>query len=188
MINDIIIVDNVFKNPDSLINLAKEQAFYTSLNHPEFENGAKWEGSRSSDLVSQNKEKFLPFFNELLTRTLETTFVSLHSNVKKHWYFRSYFHLLTEENIFSKDWIHTDQDVSYAGIVYLSKDLDNTSGTTIFKNKKEIYIEDVFNRLVMYRADYEHSAKSGFGQSVHNGRLTLNFFVKQIYFEISNHN
>ena len=77
-----------------------------------------------------------------------------------------------------KTWIHKD-DVEWAGVLFLTPDAPVNSGTGIFNENKKLVtmIGNIYNRLVLYRGDLFHrSMVSGFGSTVHDGRLTQVFF------------
>lgn len=119
---------------------------------------------------------------------------------------RSFFQVCREED--GDSWIHQDNDVDIAGILYLSPNAPISSGTTLYKcndyntwlstpidkmmqinrvEQKELYdklfspvdvIGNVYNRLVMYKGDIFHKSNDYFGSTMTDSRLTQVFFVK----------
>jgi hypothetical protein len=119
---------------------------------------------------------------------------------------RSFFQVCKESD--GDSWIHQDNDVDIAGLLYLSPDAPVSSGTTLYKcndhnrwaslnmdqmtkinrvEKKDLYdslftpvdvIGNVYNRLVMYRGDIFHKSNDYFGTTLHDSRLTQVFFLK----------
>jgi hypothetical protein len=88
----------------------------------------------------------------------------------------------------------------WSGLVYLSPDAPRSSGTTIWRDKESglcvatygskfyydifrfelaLLVENVFNRLVLFRENVLHRAEHGFGQGK-NARLTQTFFFPAI--------
>lgn len=119
---------------------------------------------------------------------------------------RSFFQLCREED--GDSWIHQDNDVDVAGILYLSPVAPISSGTTLYRcndhnawaslpinqmmqinriEQKELHdnlfspvdiIGNVYNRLVMYKGDIFHKSNDYFGSTMEDSRLTQVFFLK----------
>ena len=119
---------------------------------------------------------------------------------------RSFFQLCREED--GDSWIHQDNDVDVAALLYLSPDAPISSGTTLYKcndynywssldidqmtkinrvEKRDLYdnlfspvdvIGNVYNRLVMYRGDIFHKSNDYFGSTIQDSRLTQIFFLR----------
>mgnify|MGYP003348565657 CR=1 FL=1 len=49
-------------------------------------------------------------------------------------------------------------------------------------NGKEIIVKNEFNKLVLYKPSFYHSAQGGFGSDVNDCRLTLTLFVNALRF------
>jgi hypothetical protein len=118
---------------------------------------------------------------------------------------KSYFQICTEDD--GDSWIHQDNDVDLAAILYLSPNAPPTSGTSLFRcndyrawqnldiktmmqinrvEAKDLYdnlftpidtFGNVYNRLVMYRGDEFHKSNDYFGKGKDDGRLTQVFFL-----------
>lgn len=119
---------------------------------------------------------------------------------------RSFFQICKEND--GDSWIHQDNDVDVAALLYLSPNAPVSSGTTLYKcndhkawlsldinqmmqinriEQKELYdrlftpvdiIGNVYNRLVMYRGDIFHKSNDYFGSTLQDSRLTQVFFLK----------
>jgi hypothetical protein len=101
----------------------------------------------------------------------------------------------------STKWIHSDYENNYAAVVYLTPNAPEGTGTSFYKNKstnsefdisgipfskeecmdfdrwEEVkYLENVYNRCIIFNAKRYHSAKNYFGNSIENGRLFQVFF------------
>ena len=174
MINSLLIVDNVFRDPDRIIELARSHEYYTNQDAE-----LTWQGIRSKELISYDYNTYSEVVNEMVNKSIEKTFGN-GINVDFKWYMNLYFHQLLSNDIMTDDWFHTDKKCCYAGIVYLSKNPPADSGTIVNTGTEILNIDNVFNRMVLYRSDYIHSAKSGFGNSINDSRLTLTFFVTSI--------
>lgn len=119
---------------------------------------------------------------------------------------RSYFQICRSSD--GDSWIHQDNDVDIAALLYLSPNAPVSSGTTLYecrdytkwqnlsmdemtkinrKERQDLYndlfdpvdvIGNVYNRLVMYRGDIFHKSNDYFGTTKQDGRLTQVFFLK----------
>jgi len=91
------------------------------------------------------------------------------------------------------------ENKGWSGLVYLSPNAPKASGTSIFKsnetglctaekgpffdkniqNYTRVYeIDNIYNRLVLFRENVLHQAAAGFGTEKNNGRLTQTFFFE----------
>jgi hypothetical protein len=174
MINSLLIVDNVFDDPDRILDLARSHEYY-----PNQDSELTWQGIRSKELISYDHITYSNIVNTMINKGLEKTF-GTGINVDFKWYMNLYFHQLFAGDVMNDDWFHTDKKCCYAGVVYLSKNPPEDSGTVVNTGKEILNIENVFNRMILYRSDFNHSAKSGFGNSIEDSRLTLTFFVTGI--------
>lgn len=60
------------------------------------------------------------------------------------------------------------------------KDYDKTRKNNNDNFKKNIVIENVYNRALIYPSNYAHSENCFFGETKENSRLTLVFFLKKV--------
>ena len=68
-------------------------------------------------------------------------------------------------------------DVLIAGVVYLNEQPEKDAGTALYIDNKEVKIDNVFNRLIVYDSDIVHKPIKGFGKTYDDDcRLTLNIF------------
>ena len=83
-----------------------------------------------------------------------------------------------EENNIGIGNIHIDDEASYAGVLYLTPNPPADSGTSFYNesNIETHYLENIYNRLVIYPSHKSHSLKNAFGDAINNGRLTFTFF------------
>jgi hypothetical protein len=163
MITNIIIIDNFLKN----INEVRKNALLLEYTKSSPSLG-KWKGYRclSKNTLATDLQKKIK--NELIK-----------NNTKfKNCKIDCFFHYTLEENNTGIDNIHKDTLVDYAVVLYMTPDPPKSSGTS-FYNKLNIetdYLENVYNRLVIYSGNQLHSLKNAFGNNINNGRLTFTFF------------
>lgn len=96
--------------------------------------------------------------------------------------FTFYFHYSLENtkyelNDFSLQRFHKD-DEEWAGVIYLTPSPKQKSGTIIFDENDEnfITIENIYNRLILYKGNLLHGVEDTFGTDIENGRMTLTIF------------
>lgn len=171
-------VDNFFQNPKSILDLSKKLKFYTFDRHPDFSTVGKYAGKRSLQMHNICPEFFDNLCYGVISHLIDF------SKVKScDWRVSSYFSLINSKDNTSKiQVIHQDIDVLYAGVIYLSKNPDVHSGTSLYKNENGNYVKqheflNNFNRMVMYDASIPH----GITKFV-NDRLSILFFIKELTF------
>lgn len=180
MRTNLIIVDDFYSNPDEVREFALQQDFSVKNNFP---------GQRTKSFLNESTKEGLqkivePFGGKVL-----------------NWYEEDggtgSFQYTTS---LDRSWMHVDNFNSWAGVCYLTPNAPISAGTGLFKNKKENTMYDlgrpvgtesqdmtkwemvdrvgnVYNRLVLYRADIYHSSLDYFGSNLQDGRLFQVFFL-----------
>ena len=163
--NDIIIIDNFLDNVDEIREDALELEYTKSL--PE-SNG--WKGYRCLHGNMPTIELHKKVEDELTNLNLKF----------KDCEMRCYFHYTLDENNLDTNNTHKDHGFDYAGVLYLTPNPAQDSGTVFYDDKgNEIYyLENIYNRLVFYPANEWHSLKGSFGEDIINSRLTFTIFCK----------
>ena len=162
--------ENFFPDINLVLNEIKNMELYNQETFNKRNNDKQtWPGFRS-DLLSYTHHPAL-----LGLLLLSCSNLKLKIKIKE---LTAYIHLRTQEDN-QKDWIHTDS-CQYSLLVYLNKTNLN-SGTKIFdNNNNEINdIKYVQNRAILYNGSYRHMGYGHFGDSVDDGRLTLNLFFNE---------
>lgn len=173
-----IVIDNFFDDPASIYNLFYSTKFYNKekeiipgveiLEKNENFPLGNWRGLRSCNLINEEvglilQTKMTGVFNKL----------GIKNSILN---FQCFLHITTQ-NIKTdyKAW-HKDP-FSYAGVIYMSKDPTKNSGTIFYNNKKELEIENVYNRFIMYDASILHRPSNCFGNCIETSRKTITFFI-----------
>jgi hypothetical protein len=93
---------------------------------------------------------------------------------------RCFFHYTLEEHNLGKENIHRDYGFDYAGVLYLTPNPGENSGTSFYNDLgvETEYLENIYNRLVIYPSNEWHALKQAFGDNINNGRLTFTIFCK----------
>lgn len=161
-------INNFFQNPNFIRKIALKQKYFS----PDIDHG--WKGFRCKIPECLSKYNLIIKQNvcELFNKKFEDYDID------------SYFHYSTSETkktcqpSFEEYKYHVD-DAEYAGIIYLNPDPPPNTGTT-FLNKyhDQIFIDNVYNRLVCYQANILHGPTDLFGYDMKTGRLTFTFFLK----------
>ena len=163
--------ENFFTNLDYILPELYKIKLYTKEEFNKKFDKQQWPGLRSEPL---------PDYHPILTSYILDNLKNLpiFSNTK----FRlgMYLHLRLPEDD-PKDWIHKDEGEDFAGLIYLNK-TNLSSGTLIYDDEKNIIndMKYVKNRFICYNGSYNHKGYGYFGDSVKNGRLTLNLFMKKV--------
>jgi len=194
-----LVIDNFLPYPDVVRTWALSHEY---LNSEQFsakhEISTSWPGIRTDHVVELDKN----YANTVLSQiaNISGKFFSHSASIK------SYFQVCTQSD--GDSWIHQDNDVDLAGILYLSPNAPISSGTTLYRcndiekwsnlsiqtMKKINRFEDsdlynsiftptdvfgnIYNRLVLYRGDIFHKSNDYFGLDKYSGRLTQVFFIK----------
>ena len=146
-----IVVDNFFENPDFI------RKFALSLSYEKDPEG-KWPGERSKKLynIDQSLQDFMA--NKILSiyfdmRYTQVTWEDSYLMFQKVERFSD-----IKDSLDNKGWIHVDDNQTFAGVVYLTPNINPNSGTSIFRLKDEysdfnIHDLDVTPKIEKYRND-----------------------------------
>jgi len=113
------VVDNFFENPDKIVDFA------LSCDYKKHEPG-DWPGKRSEALHELNPELFNLCGSKLISL--------FYPNFDLTWHMASMFQVV--DNSYSDGWVHRDENL-ITGIVYLNKNENLKSGTSIYRIKKD---------------------------------------------------
>lgn len=184
MFKDYIIIDNALRDPDHYVNLSKQINYFYSEKSVS-ENDVKlespfsqiphggWRGYRSKLLHEIDESLFQKTFNEIFFKLFENFKFNYEYLVQSHLHF-------FPETIETKSTWHKDQSTIFAGVIYLNKNPPKSSGTTLRINNEEVEVDNVYNRLVVYNSQIEHTPTRPFGKKIDDMRLTLTFFVDKL--------
>ena len=183
MLIDFVTLNNVFDDPDSLVEFAKRQKFMTMHEHPNASDGKTYfDGVRSLPIDLLDKNLFHRSIEEIFTKVLKNRFLNDEGKIKYTFGYTatSYFHIMKQKDQFQEMWKHTDPNAIMAGLVYLNKNPKPDSGTTIYTHGGEkLKVPNEYNKLVLYSSSMPHHPDGGFGEDAEDGRLTLVFFVEE---------
>jgi len=128
-----VCVDNFFNEPDRIVEYAMAQEFYSPANKSieAFQQNIPtgyWPGKRT---------KPLHVINESLTQALTHKLGMLFFGSGREITVESYFQLIDpiQHKDIKEGWIHVDDKVMYAGVVYLSKNINLNCGTSLYRQK-----------------------------------------------------
>lgn len=183
--NQILIIDSFYENPDNVRNIAlvlkyKEplKKFISNDNKYCFFDG--WRGFRCK--IGKN-------LNEVVNKDkLLKNIIDFYLLPSKKYGIDMYFHYCLERTkntcfpSFEQYKYHKD-NCDYSGVLYLAKNPPKKTGTIIFDhlNNKIYEIENIYNRLICYPANFLHAPIDLFGEDIYDGRLTLTFFITKIF-------
>ena len=118
-------VDNFYSNPDEVRKFALSQEFRPPVN-------GNWPGLRTNGLHLIDRNFFDQFCNKLFSLffDLETTDITYRVETN----FQLISSLDSDPNSpKNTGWVHFDQDVVFAGVIFLTPEIDENCGTSIFK-------------------------------------------------------
>jgi hypothetical protein len=161
-VNQILTFDNFLDDP----NLIREQALLLNYSEPQL--GMGWKGYRCLEDNELSKKLTTIIRNKLSEK----------NSLFNESILRCYFHYTINKEEFDRKDIHKDSGVDYAGVIYLTPNPLNNSGTSFYDDRGNeiMYLENIYNRFVFYPANEWHSLKESFGDSIENGRLTFTIF------------
>ena len=142
----VTIVDNFFEDPDAIVKMAEEMKFYNP-------NTGNWPGMRTKQ-ISVEEPRFFNYFGN----KLHLLFVD---SVPEYWNMQCHFQKINPfcEDKYSKrnrGWIHQDHDCWFGGIVYLTKNPEPDTGTSIYKAKNGYSFqmaEEISMKEKIYRSE-----------------------------------
>jgi hypothetical protein len=189
---NLIVIDNFYENPEEVREFALLQDFHITGNFPGLRTTRTFGGIQLRDKIEsyirQYGYKFIDFdvheFSDNCSFTL-----NIASDIAKTW-----IHI---DDAYNND--NKEQVIHMGGVLYLSPNAPPNSGTIFYnfdysnasydkqisideythditKWKKIDTIGNVFNRLIIFNADINHSMQMLFGIDKYDGRLTQNFF------------
>ena len=147
-----ICVDNFFNDPDSIRNFA------LSLDYQKSPNG-HWPGLRSKPLDQICPEYFQKFCEKLFLLNYD---IRRHDDIS--WRVETEFQIMPPEYYgpINTGWIHRDHQTMFAGVVYLTPDINLNCGTSIYrsqnfsesvnaKEKHEMYLDFNTDKIEFYK-------------------------------------
>ena len=147
-----ICVDNFYNEPDKIREFALSLEFKSTSQIP-------WPGKRSPSLDSVDKNFFKNFCDKLFSLNFDFKKTS-----KVSWAVESYFQIMEpgQYDTINEGWIHCDYR-PYAGIIYLTPEIDPGCGTSLFRpknyfdipinleEKKEMFLNFDSSKLDFYK-------------------------------------
>jgi hypothetical protein len=203
MNNKILIVDDFYKDPDSIRNFALSQEF---KNCKQANAGGNWPGQRSGFLHNLDSSVSEEFHNTFLGNLLEN------NPIKYKGYIETNFQICYSNN--GDSWVHYDTPTwhcTHVGLVYLTPKPPKNSGTLFYEFNEEhrqefeeyaarndnlwtklnrdedckefekfftqvMEVPNKYNRAIIYGPNIWHKSDRYFGTTQENARLFQPFF------------
>ena len=168
-------LNNFFVNPDEVRKLALSQN-YRNRNDDEY-----FEGIRSPMI----KNIDIDLYNNTCHKIFSEYYGKQPSSFNAELFFHQTRNIDKKDTQWLNDKVHSD-DGLVAGIIYLNPNAPVECGTQTYLQIDDKYIPDikmgnVYNRLIVYPANYWHSAIELFGDNINN-RLVMLFFLYEVKF------
>jgi len=121
----VTVVDDFFRDPDAIVEMAESLNYYNP-------NTGNWPGTRTKQLHIENPRFFMYFGAKLYSL--------FYDSVPEYWKLQCHFQKIIpfcDEKYEKKNrgWIHQDHDCWFGGIVYLTKNPEPDTGTSVYKAK-----------------------------------------------------
>ncbi len=119
----ITIIDDFFEDPDAIVKMAESFKYYP----PDTGN---WPGMRTKQL-HVIADRFFHYFGEKIH-------LLFHDKSPEYWNMQTHFQKIKpfhedQYDPLNRGWVHQDIDTHFGGIVYLTKDPEPDTGTSIYK-------------------------------------------------------
>lgn len=118
----VTVTDDFFEDPDSVVEFARQLEYLPA------EDGS-WPGKRSGPLHLLNPELFQLVCEQTLNLFYNTADLTWNCDVR--------FQLI--DNSYSDGWVHRDRGLVLTNIVYLNKNANLRSGTSIYRKKRNVF-------------------------------------------------
>ena len=152
-----IIEDNFFSDPNNVREFALKQTFYSKENHPQFKIDSvgidEFPGHRTAFFDDIHSK----FYNDIHNKIIPL--VSKLENIKHPTDKYEKFNLQLSFSYTSKgakSFKHTDDIIKGYKVRY--------------------YLDNIYNRLVLYNSNIEHEPTDNFGDNINNSRLVFTIF------------
>ena len=159
-----IVYDNFFDNPDAVVKFAN------SLEYKKTD--GRWPGYRTKDLYEIDEQ-----FKEYIARKIVRIF---YPGSDSTWYSSMCFQQVIpmhsdKYHIKNRGWIHLDSVVQFGGIIYLDKNPEDDTGTSLYRLKKTHF----------QHSDREEEIKRRFymGENISDDEYEKHFYSTEEYFE-----
>jgi hypothetical protein len=193
-------IDGFLPYPNVVRGWVSRQNFYDCEDYSKLIGShTSWPGTRTEHIMDLDRDYanvVLSDFSKIIQANYSKESMSI----------RSYFQSCLKSD--GDSWIHQDNDVDIAAVLYLSPNAPTNSGTSLYKCKdiskwsnldintmkqintlerRDFYenlfetvdvFGNVYNRLIIYPGNVFHKSNNYFGDVRENGRLTQVFFVK----------
>ena len=140
----VTIIDNFFEDPDGIVEMAESMKYYTPTT-------GNWPGTRTKNLHVEDP-RFFNYFGQKLHFIFYET-------VPEYWNLQCHFQLINPfcDDKYSKrnrGWVHKDIDTWFGGVVYLQKNPEPDTGTSIYTPKygyMHQYEQEIQMKMELYR-------------------------------------
>jgi len=170
-----IIKDNFFEDPDSIRKSALSLKYYTKENHPYGVGG--FPGYRTDYFDHTSLDIYRNIHDLIIPHVCKLENIKKPSEKYTNFNLQiSFSYTFKGANSFRHiDKISPGYKVRYGGLVYLYPKPPKKCGTTLYLNETT-YLENKYNRFVLYNSNIEHEPTNNFGTDINNSRLVLTIF------------
>ena len=182
MRTNLLVIDNFYNNVDGVREFALSQEFNVVGNYPG-KRTKPFNNQSTKDLIYPHGGKIIDWLEgeDQYTGSFQISYAT------------------------DRSWIHTDNHNNWAGVLYLTPNAPISGGTGFYRSKinESVYgknddtisdytqdktqwdmiseVHNIYNRLVLFRADQWHTSMEYFGKDNETGRLIQVFFFSTEY-------
>ena len=171
----VTIVDNFFEDPDLIVEEANKLKYF----NPQTGN---WPGTRTKNLHID-----APRLHMYFTQKLNSIFWEENPD---YWNTTCHFQLIDPidptDKYYKKNrgWIHTDDNTWYGGIVYLNKDPESDTGTSIYSAKYGYTHQseaELNQKMILYRSEKINDEEYNRAFDSMNNQYTETVTIENVY-------
>ena len=185
---NLIVVDDFYDNVDEVRKFALSQNFSVKGNYP---------GVRKLNHINESTKQT----SDKILRPYAGKVTAWYDGVGEY---TGAFHMATA---IVRSWVHVDNYNNWAGVLFLTPNAPLESGTGFYRSKidgsltwnqgdsQDIWdfsndmtkwelvseVHNIYNRLILFRANQWHTAQTYFGNNQETGRLSQLFFFDTEY-------
>ena len=158
------VVDNFFDNPDKVVEYA------LSCQYEKAKDG-RWPGKRSEPLHTINPELFNVSGDKLISL--------FYKGDLPFWNIAANFQII--DNKYTDGWVHRDKDNIITGIVYLNKNENLKSGTSIYRTKKDKFDAQQINKDEKIKSYLDGEYNSEHYRIANNSQFEETINISNVY-------
>lgn len=162
----LICIDNFYKDPLSVREFALKQIFTTTKK-------GGFPGKRTEPLHLLDKS----FFDNFCYKVFSIFYDLNKEDI--NWTVNTNFDINTKDDV--EGWIHKDENAVFVGVIYLTPNIDNESGTNFYKKTKDFDEQTYVNDKINYFTKKEKKEKYFESLQKHNKNFERTIKIDNVF-------